>query len=512
VNGTTVLLIHTARGKFYATSPKCTHYGVPLKGGVLNGDRLTCPAHGACFNVCTGDIEDAPAVDALVKYEVNVKGDQVFISIPPSSGTASGRRIPHLCAHNSSKDGRTFIILGGGAAGLVAAQTLREDGFQGKIVLVSKEAFLPYDRIKLSKNLAITVAEILLRPAEFFEKNDIETILGDEAVKLDKELHTLTLASGKTIAYDAVLIATGGDARTLPCEGHDLPNIFALRVPSDSEGINKASATAKNVVIIGSSFIGMEAAACLKAKKNIEKIVVVGMEKVPFERVLGEQVGAALQKLHESRGIEFRMQAVLKRYIGEDGKLTAVELNTGEVLPCDLVVIGAGIIPATGFLKGVLPLERDGSIIVDAGFKAEENIYVAGDIARFPYWATKETIRIEHWDVAQQQGRIAAHNMAGKSAVYSSVPFFWTVQFGSSVRYAGNAMSWDKFVLKGDVEGLKFAGFFVRNNTILAVVTIGADPIAAAVAELIHDNKLPPADAIEAHPDRDHILSYLKKP
>lgn len=502
----TVLLVRTSRGKYYATGNKCTHYGVQLVKGVLNGDRVTCPAHAACFNVCSGDIEDAPAVDALVKYPVQVKGDQIYLTLPTST---TGRRVPPLCAFNPKKDTRTFVVLGGGAAGLVAVQTLREEGFEGKIVLVSKENFLPYDRVKLSKNLAITVPEILLRPVDFFEKNGIETVLGDEAVQLDKAASTVHLRSGKSFKYDAILIATGGDARTLPCEGHDLPNIFALRVPSDSEGIHKAAAEAKNVVIIGSSFIGMEAAACLKSRKNIEKIVVVGMEKVPFERVLGEQVGGALQKLSESKGIEFRMQAVLKRYIGTDGKLTGVELNTGEILPCDLVVIGAGIICSTQYLKGALQLERDGSIIVDEGMKVEDNIYVAGDIARFPYWSTKEVIRIEHWDVAQQQGRIAARNMAGKGAKYESVPFFWTNLFGHSVRYAGNAMSWDKIVIKGDLEGLKFVGYFVRDNTVLACVTIGADPIAVAVSELIRDGKMPTADKIEANPDRDYILSFL---
>lgn len=502
-----LLLVRTTNGQFYATGSKCTHYSVPLAKGVLNGDRIVCPAHGACFNASTGDIEDAPGLDALATFGVVIENDQVYIEVPKTE-TIAQRRVPKMCPCDASKDKRTILIIGGGPAALVAAQTLRQEGYEGKITIVTKEPHLPYDRVKLSKNFAIKINEILLRPKEFYDDNGITVMTSEEATKVNPSDKTVNLASGKTLSYDKLLLAVGGHARTLPVEGHDLKNIYPLRVAEDSVGVNSVADSAKNVVIIGSSFIGMEAAACLRGKKNIEKIVVVGMEKVPFERVLGAEVGAALQKLHESKGIEFRMESFLDKYIGTDGKVSAVQLKSGETIPCDLVIIGAGIILSTGFLKDDIPLERDGSVVVDNTFKQQEDIYAVGDMARFPYWATGETIRIEHWDVAQQQARIAARNMAGMKCTYESVPMFWTAAYGVSVRYAGNAMSWDRIIIKGDLNALKFVAYYAKGNTVNAAVSIGTDPAAAAVLELIRDRRLPSADELEAKP-LEYIYSLI---
>jgi len=257
----------------------------------------------------------------------------------------------------------------------------------------------------------------------------------------------------------------------------------------------------------------MELAATLKLSKKIdEKLVIVGMEKVPFERVLGVEIGTVMQQLFESKGVEFRMGRVLKRFIPSDanGKFVGgVELDNGEILSGDLVVIGAGIIPTTNFLeKGTSYLAGDGSIFVDnhLGIIGLQNVYAAGDVARFPYG--NGNIRVEHWDVAIDQGRIAARNMLGKNDLIGRmVPFFWTGMFGTSIRYAGNAMVWDEIVFKGNLDEKKFAAYFVHQGQIVAVASIGTDPVAVAVWELMREGKMPSPQVIKEN-ELDFILKF----
>jgi len=385
--------------------------------------------------------------------------------------------------------------VGGGPASLVAAQTLRTEGFQGRIVIISKEAERPYDRVKLSKSFGVDIKNIALKSAEWFVEHNIELVLNTavEQVSLAND-NRYVLCSDKTrLPFDKLLIATGGDCRVLRCEGHELQNIFTVRQISDNDGMAAAVKGARRAVVIGSSFIGMEVAAAFVGKKL--DVTVVGMETVPFERVLGTEVGRFMQTLHESKGVSFRMNAKLKRYVGEGGKVSGVELESGEVLACDLVVLGAGIIPATAFLEGVLPMERDGSIVVNECMEAAPNVYVVGDIARFRYWCTGDSIRVEHWNVAQQQARVAACNMVGRTTAYTSVPFFWSSQYGLSLRYAGNAMAPDQLVVKGSFDDRKFAVYYCQKGKVLACATLGCDPVAVAVSELLRTSTMcSPAD------------------
>eukprot|EP01104_Vermistella_antarctica_P008900 TRINITY_DN226_c1_g1_i2.p1 TRINITY_DN226_c1_g1~~TRINITY_DN226_c1_g1_i2.p1 ORF type:complete len:598 (-),score=148.71 TRINITY_DN226_c1_g1_i2:156-1949(-) len=508
-----VLLVRTKRGKLHCTGSKCTHYNAPLVKGVLEGDRVTCPWHGACFNVCTGDIEDAPALDAINVYSVRVADGRVLVTVPTTA--PDFRRTQTMCQHSPATP-RTFVIIGAGAAGQVAAETLRQEGFSGRIVLLSNERHRPYDRVKLSKSLAVDVSKIELRPESFFHEHNIEIHHSDEGTvtAVDVQTKSVTVASGTNYTYDKLLVATGGIARSIRCDGHDLNNIHTLRVPDDTAHIAKAVVPGRNVVIIGSSFIGMEVAALLVAKnRGMKSVTVVGMEKTPFERVLGPDIGARFQELHESRGVQFRVQRVLQKYIGDDdGNVTGVELDNGDVLEADLVVVGAGIIPSTAFLEGVLPRERDGSVIVDECLRVPgvDDVFVAGDIARFPYWHTGETIRIEHWDVAQQHGRVAAKNMVARTRSgvhpYASVPFFWTAAYGTSLRYAGNAMRWDRLIVHGSIQDLQFVSYFVQGDRVVACATVGTDPVAVKVAELLRTKTMPSASELDGHTDPNFIL------
>eukprot|EP00163_Fabomonas_tropica_P005802 TRINITY_DN1542_c0_g1_i2.p1 TRINITY_DN1542_c0_g1~~TRINITY_DN1542_c0_g1_i2.p1 ORF type:complete len:516 (-),score=192.07 TRINITY_DN1542_c0_g1_i2:110-1657(-) len=499
-----VLVYRTDDGEFAATSTKCTHYGAPLIKGVLEGDRVVCPWHAACFNVKSGDIEDAPALDGLHTFPVSTTNGRVVVTVPPSA-PANHKRTQAMCAAAASPSSHA-IIIGAGAAGAIAAETLRQEGWDGSITMIGNEPDLPYDRIKLSKNLNVQGSAIHLRSQAFYDKHNITVKLGTTVTGVDKQKKTVTTDQGETLSYTKLLIATGGNARRIPCEGHDLEGVHVLRVVSDAQGINADCEGAQSAVIIGSSFIGMEAAAALITQKKIKTVTVVGMESVPFERVLGADIGATMQALAESKGVQFRMKAMLKRYVGKNGKVTGVELESGEVLPADLVVVGAGIICATGFLEGTLTRERDGSIIVDEHLQAEKDIYVAGDIARFPYWDTGALIRIEHWDVAQQHGRVAARNMCGIPTPYASVPFFWTAQFGKNLRYAGNAMQWDDIIYKGDLDAHQFVAYFVHNKRVIAVATLGADPVAVKAAEMLRTNSFPSVTSLRRESDPHYLL------
>ncbi|KAK5666419.1 Apoptosis-inducing factor 1, variant 2 [Batrachochytrium dendrobatidis] len=503
-------LLSKVDGKFYATSHLCPHYKAPLVKGTLSSDgRVMCPFHGACFRVQTGDIEDAPSIDSLVSFSVTVRNDHVYISTTTEEVKA-GRRGPVVVHHKSSA--KKAVIVGGGAGGLLAAETLREEGFEGKVIILSRESYLPIDRPKLSKALKIDASKIALRNAEHFKSMDIDIRLSTTVKSVDTRGKTVTLDSGVSITYDHLVLATGGDPRVLPIVGKELGNVFVIRTVDDANAIDAGlsavnSAEGKpNVVIVGSSFIGMESASIL-AKHAV--VTVIGMEKVPFERVLGADVGKALKRLNDINGIKFELEALVDRYepsAKNPKQVGFVVLKSGKKIPADVVVLGAGVFPQTTYLKesGIV-LDKDGGISVNSGMQVPdvENVYAVGDIARYPYHITGENVRIEHWNVAQNQGRVAALNIMAKESNKSElthmkqIPYFWTVQFGKSVRYAGYATSFDNVIIQGSTEcdesggGLSFAAFYMRKGQLISVCSVAKDPVVSHVSELLRLGKAP---------------------
>lgn len=499
------ILLTKIDGKFYATGAVCTHYGAPLDEGVLSGDRIVCPWHHACFHAKTGDLQEPPAQDALPSYEVYLDGDEIHIQLPEKIEES---RTPHMAKPDPKADSRTFVILGGGAAGNAAAQTLREDGYQGRIVMISREKRLPYDRPNLSKEYLMGTAEpewMPLRGEDFYKKHGIETMLGPRVLEVDVNEKLITFEDGERLEYDSILLATGGRPRTLNVPGADLKNIFTLRSQDDADLIIKAIKTARKVVIIGSSFIGLEAAYSL-GERNLD-ITVVGMERVPFERVFGEKIGTMFRTAHEKHGTHFELEHSVSQFEGEE-KVKAVILDDGQRLEADLVLVAIGVQPITDYLQG-LDLLEDDSIKVDGFFHAGKDVYAAGDIATFPDWHTGLGVRIEHWRIAEQHGRYAAHNMAGKKVGFRSVPFFWTMQVGLSLRYVGHAKEWDEIMVNGDVTKQDFIAFFIKNNQVHAAAGIGHDREMDAIEELMRlKNMLPPA-ALRKQPL--DLLSHLNK-
>ena len=322
IDGTEILLAKV-NGKHHAVAAHCTHYGAPLVDGVLNGERIVCPWHHACFNVTTGDVEEPPALDALVSYEVKIEGDQVKVHIP---GTGSDRRMPRM-AKREARDERLFAIVGGGATGYMAAQTLREDGFTGRVILITREKNLPYDRPNLSKEYLQGNAEpgwLPLRSDEFFAEHDIEIVSSRAIARVDASQKSVQFADGEMLECDAILIATGGAPRKLPFQSGDQENIFLLRSYADSDAIIAAAEKGKRAVVIGGSFIGMEVAASLVARGC--EVTVVAPDTVPFQKTLGSEIGKLLQSVHEKHGVKFTLGAHVAGFTGAK-KVTGILLG-----------------------------------------------------------------------------------------------------------------------------------------------------------------------------------------
>jgi NADPH-dependent 2,4-dienoyl-CoA reductase/sulfur reductase-like enzyme/nitrite reductase/ring-hydroxylating ferredoxin subunit len=486
VHDTEVLLVRID-GSWFALGAKCPHYGAPLEEGTLAGGRIICPWHHSIFDAKTGDLLGPPSLDHLCRFELRVEGENIFLTLPEK---VPASRPPARRAAKAGKDSRTFVIVGAGAAGNAAAQTLREDGFSGRVVMITKEMDLPYDRPNLSKLYMQGEADpswIPLRPEEFYRDLEIEAVRGGRVTSIDANDLTVRCEDGRTFAPDRLLIATGGAPKMLEAPGAGLERIFTLRSLADADRIIDAAGSSSRAVVIGSSFIGTETAFSLR-KRGLD-VTVVSREAVPFEKAFGKELGGLFKRLHEKEGMNYRTSASVARFEG-DRVVRAAVLEGGEKIDTDLVVVGIGVVPATGFLKGI-ELQPDGGLRVDDHFRVKENLFAAGDIAWFPDRRTGEYTRIEHWRTAEQQGTVAAHNMCGQEATYRGIPFFWTTQAGLDLHYLGHAPQWDDTIVDGDLDAQEFIVYFVKDGAVRAVAGNKRDTELGLIHHLMLDGKMP---------------------
>lgn len=390
--------------------------------------------------------------------------------------------------------------MGGGSGTVGVVEGLREKGFQGPLTVISSEGYLPIDRPKLSKALITDAAKLALRDRAWYESGAVE-LVEDEVTGVDFAAKSVTTKKGASYAYTKLVLATGGVPRNLPLQGFKvLGNIFTLRTVHDTQKIVEAiGSKGKNIVVVGSSFIGMEIANATSAD-NI--VTVIGMEKVPLERVLGEKVGAGVQKGLEAKGVKFYMSASVDKAepsTSDPSKVGAVFLKDGTKLDADLVILGVGVAPATAFLHGnkVIQLEQDGSLKTDENFLVVgvKDVYAIGDIATYPYHGPggeSKFTRIEHWNVAQQSGRTVAINIVSPSAKAESfIPVFWSA-LAAQLRYCGNTSAgWDDLVLQGSVEEAKFVAYYCKGETVVAMASMGKDPSMSMSVELMRLGKMP---------------------
>ncbi len=493
VNGTRVLVVR-AGGGIHAVGAECPHAGGNLADGNARNGHIRCPWHHAEFDLTTGQLEEPPSLNAIPHFDVRVEDGTIYVDVPDE---VEKEQEPRMCAQNISEDDRLFVIVGGGAAAAAAAETLRQRGFAGRLMMITREPLIPYDRTKLSKSyLMIPGGESFppsLRSEEFYDRHDIAVRTDTEVIALNPDDQTITLADGEQLRYDAALMATGSRPRRLDPPGSELDNIFYLRSVNDADRIREGVAGAESAVIVGASFIGMEAAAGLVGQ-GLE-VTVVAPEPQPFALTLGEEVGSALRSIHEEKGVQFRMGHVIDEIRGSD-RVEAVELDNGKRLDADLVVFGVGVVPETGYVMG-LDLREDGSVPVDQHLQAADNLYAAGDIAAFPSPQTGEDIRVEHWRLALQHGRVAAANMAGAETAYEDVPFFWTDQHHNMVRYVGHAPDWDEVIIDGDLEEKQFIAFYVNAGRIAAAAGLNRDHEMTVVAECMRSGEMPAPDELE---------------
>jgi apoptosis-inducing factor 3 len=448
-------------GTVSAVGAKCTHYQGPLAEGLVVGDTLRCPWHHACFDLRSGEALAAPALSPIPCWKVTESGGRITVGAQKT--LPEPKKVGSLSEH--------FVIVGGGAAGFAAAEMLRRRGFDGAITMLSNDDAPPVDRPNLSKDfLAGSAPEdwVPLRGDDWYAENKITLKLNTDVTALDPSARKLTLGDGSTLSFDKLLLATGAEPVHLPIPGADLPHVHVLRTFDDSRAIIANAKDAKRAVVIGASFIGLEAAASLRAR-GIE-VHVAAPEKRPLERVFGAELGDFVRKLHEEHGVVFHLEDGVTA-IGQDN----VTLKSGGTLPADLVVIGVGVRPR-------LTLAEKAGLAIDRGVSVDEHlqtsapgIYAAGDIARWPDPLTGGRIRVEHWVVAERQGQVAALNMLGQPTPFRAVPFFWSQHYDVPINYVGHAETWDTIDIDGDVMKRDCVVRYRLGGRLLAVASIYRD-------------------------------------
>ncbi|HET9391075.1 MAG TPA: FAD-dependent oxidoreductase [Steroidobacteraceae bacterium] len=448
----------------HAVGAFCTHYHGPLSEGLLVGETLRCPLHHACFSIRTGKALRAPALDPITCWKVERTGDTVYVREKlGASAPAAGGAPRHMP--------RSVVIVGGGAAGLAAADTLRREGYTGSLTLLSADDSPPCDRPNLSKDfLAGTAPDewIPLRTPEYYAQQRIELALGTPVRSLDVRARRVGLANGRSLEFESMLIATGAEPVHLEIPGAGPMPILYLRSFADSRAIVAQAAGAKRAIVIGASFIALEVAASLRTR-GIE-VHVVAPESVPMVRVLGPEAGRFIQTLHESRGVVFHLGRTVARL---DGRRAA--LSDGTSLEADFIVAGVGVRPSVE-LAVAAGLNIDRGIVVNEYLETSaEGIFAAGDIARWPSAHSGERIRVEHWVVAERQGQVAARNMLGANERFDAVPFFWSQHYEVAINYIGHAERWDSTQIAGSLEARDCAIAYKRSGRTLAVATIGRD-------------------------------------
>ncbi|WP_413560928.1 FAD-dependent oxidoreductase [Bdellovibrio sp. HCB209] len=459
--GDKAVMLAKVEGEIYAVGANCTHYGGPLNQGLLVGHHIHCPWHHSSFNVKTGEAEKAPALVPISCWHTEVRDGKIFVT--------GKKTIPRPTLRGTET--QQVVIIGGGAAGTACASMLRRQGFAGTVQMVSHDDSIPYDRTNLSKDYLSGNAPEEWLPIlknQFFQKNKIQMNLRVAAIKIDSIKRQVLLSDGKILGYDKLLLATGGEPVKPPIPGIDRDHVFMLRTLTDCRRIIEKCDNSKSVVVIGAGFIGLEVAASLK-QRGVD-VHVVAPEDMPLMKTLGVHVGSYLKKAHESHGVRFHLGHTVKE-IHE----AHVVLDDHTEIPCDFIVVGVGINPN-------LELARQAGCEIDHGVLVNDSletsvpgIFAAGDIARWPDPRSLRPIRVEHWEVAERHGQIAACNMLGAKVKYQDVPFFWTQQFDKILCYIGFSDRFDRMDLLGSPEGDDFAVVYYEDDRVAAFLTVGRD-------------------------------------
>lgn len=463
VEGEPVILVRRGADVF-AIGATCTHYGGSLAEGLVVDDTVRCPWHHACFDLRTGQAQCAPALNAVASYEVVQRKGSIFVG--PRKRAATMRPRASLADVPSA-----VAIVGAGAAGNSAAETLRHLGFPGPITLIDVDESAPYDRPNLSKDyLAGTAPDewLPLHPRSYYAELEVELALGRRVTALDPRAKSLTLDDGTTRRFGAIVLATGAEVVKPTIPGETGPPVYYLRTLADSHRIIKAAEAARRAVVLGASFIGLEVAASLRHRGIDVHVVAPGRR--PLERVLGPEVGDFLRALHEAHGVIFHLGQTPRGIERQQ-----VVLQSGERLAADFIVAGVGVRPTVA-LASQAGLALEQGIVVDRYLETSaKGIFAIGDVARWPNPRGGDNVRIEHWVLAQRQGQAVARTIAGERAPFVDVPFFWSQHYDLAINYVGHAPQWDEIEVDGSLERRDCAVRYRQGGRVLAVATIGRD-------------------------------------
>lgn len=403
---------------------------------------------------------------------------------------------------------QTMVIVGASLAGAKTAETLRAEGFDGRIVLVGEEPERPYERPPLSKDYLRGEAErskVYVHDEGYYAANDIELRTSCHVETIDVASHEIVLAAGERLPYDRLLLSVGAEPRRLSLPGADLPGVLSLRTLSDSDELRARLDAGGHVVVIGAGWIGAEVAA--SARQMGLEVTLVEMAEVPLERVLGAEVGAIFRDIHTDHGVRFVGGAGVDGLEGSE-RVERVRLADGTAIDCDFVVAGVGVRPRTELAEGAGLLVDNGIVVDERLETSAPGIFAAGDVAnaRHPFYATH--IRVEHWANALNQGPAAARGMLGKGAAYDRLPYFFSDQYDVGMEYSGFATEWDRILFRGDPATREFIAFWLKDGRVLAGMNVNvwdvSDPIQALIRSRnpvdparLADPGVPLADLVE---------------
>jgi 3-phenylpropionate/trans-cinnamate dioxygenase ferredoxin reductase subunit len=378
------------------------------------------------------------------------------------------------------------VIAGGGLAGAKAAETLREEGYDGRLVIVGAEPERPYERPPLSKDYLRGESEreaVYVHPEGFYAEHDIELRLERSAVGLDAAAREVQLDDGERIPYARLLIATGAEPRRLPVPGADLDGVLYLRTVADSDVLRGRLERGGRVVVVGAGWIGCEVAASAR-QKGLE-VTVLDPLGVPLERVLGTEVGAVYRDIHADQGVTMRMGTGVEAFEGS-GSVARVRTGDGDAIDCDFVVVGIGVAPRTALAEQAGLAVENGVLVDERLCTSAPDVFAAGDVANELHPFYGERIRVEHWGNALEQGPVAARAMLGREdAVYDRLPYFFSDQYDVGMEYAGYASDWDRVVFRGDVAGREFIAFWLVGDRVVAGMNVNVWDVNDDIQALI---------------------------
>ncbi len=460
------VMLARVRGEVFAVAAHCTHYGGPLAEGLINGEMVHCPWHHACFSLRTGEAVSPPALNDIATWGVRRSDGRIVLT--GRVDAARPRRTP-------VRSPESIGIVGAGAAGNVAAETLRREGYAGPITVFDAESASPYDRPNLSKDyLAGNAPEewIPLHPPEFYGERNIEFVR-QAVLQLDAAQRAVMLADRTQHRFEALILAPGAEAIRLPVPADAGTTMLTLRSLNDSRAIIAAAAAGGSVAVIGASFIGLEVAASLR-QRGLD-VHIIAPEPVPLARIMGPDLGRFIRELHEEHGVHFHLGRTVS-HVGSD----QVTLDDGTRIEAGLVVQGVGVRPRTTLAQEAGLTVNNGIVVNQYLETSAPGIWAAGDAAAWPDARSQQPIRVEHWVVAERMGRTAARNVLGLRTPFTAAPFFWSQHYDVTIAYVGHAVDWDEAELAGDPAARDCAVRLRRDGRTLALATIFRDQASLA--------------------------------